>query len=99
MNTPTTHDIEKVDEMVRDFCSVVPKTKSEVRRRIESLVAHTKEEVIREVLEMCEKAKEPKMEDLRGTYGAKKDWLKILEGVNYERSRLRQAITNLREMK
>jgi len=25
---------EKIDEMVRDFCSVAPKSKSEVRQRI-----------------------------------------------------------------
>jgi len=25
---------DKIDEMVRDFCSIIPKTKSEVRQRI-----------------------------------------------------------------
>jgi len=30
---------EKIEEMVRDFCSVAPKSKSEVRRRISESIA------------------------------------------------------------
>lgn len=30
---------ESIDTMLRDFCSVVPKSKSEVRRRIENLLS------------------------------------------------------------
>ena len=30
------HNKQQIDEMVRDFCSVVPRSKSEVRRRIET---------------------------------------------------------------
>ena len=32
---------QKIEEMVRDFCSVVPKSKSEVRRRISESIAQT----------------------------------------------------------
>ncbi len=37
-----------LDEMVRDFCSVVPRSKSEVRRRINQLTSQTKAERIEE---------------------------------------------------
>jgi len=45
-------NIEKIDEMVRDFCSVAPKSKSEVRQRIsESIhqaIAEERQRVVRE---------------------------------------------------
>ena len=34
---------EKIEEMVRDFCSVVPKSKSEVRQRIQQALAEDRE--------------------------------------------------------
>jgi len=35
---------QKIDEMVRDFCSVVPRSKSEVRRRISTSITRAIEE-------------------------------------------------------
>jgi len=37
---------EKIEEMVRDFCSVVPKSKSEVRQRIHQAIAEERERVL-----------------------------------------------------
>jgi len=37
---------EKIEEMVRDFCSVVPKSKSEVRQRIHQALAEDRERVV-----------------------------------------------------
>ena len=37
---------KEIDEMVRDFCSVVPKSKSEVRKRISNLLAKREKELI-----------------------------------------------------
>ncbi|MDZ4785403.1 MAG: hypothetical protein SGJ02_04935 [bacterium] len=40
---------EKIEEMVRDFCSVVPKSKSEVRQRIHQAIAEERERVRGEI--------------------------------------------------
>ena len=40
---------ENLNEMVRDFCSVVPKSKSEVRERIQSLLTSFKSELLKEI--------------------------------------------------
>jgi hypothetical protein len=39
--TSTPIQEESIDNMVRDFCSVVPKSKSEVRKRLENIVSTT----------------------------------------------------------
>jgi len=50
---------ENIEEMVRDFCSVAPKSKSEVRRRIsESIAQAIAEERERVVGECCIACKE-----------------------------------------
>lgn len=40
---------ENLDEFVRDICSVVPKSKSEVRRRLSDLLATTRKEVVEHI--------------------------------------------------
>ena len=42
----TVSNTEKIEEMVRDFCSVVPKSKSEVRQRIQQALAEERERVV-----------------------------------------------------
>jgi len=50
---------DKIDEMVRDFCSIIPKSKSEVRQRIvESInqaVAEERKRVVREARQTLKK--------------------------------------------
>lgn len=48
------HGEEGIDEMVRDFCSVVPKSKSEVRQRIKNLLSQQKSSLLREMREKVE---------------------------------------------
>lgn len=50
---PSSNNLEEiVNEMARDFCSIVPKTKSEVRKRILNLISSLTEERIGEIEEM-----------------------------------------------
>jgi len=56
--TPT----NKIEEMVRDFCSVTPNIKSEVRRRIYEALAEEKERVeksVNDILDRYVVKKEP----------------------------------------
>ena len=48
---------DKIDEMVRDFCSVVPKSKSEVRQRIVKSIHQTLAEEKERILGEIEKVK------------------------------------------
>lgn len=93
--TPTTHDIEKkmreeIKYILFDFHKKMFSGSDIYRdecieKTTDELLAHTKEEVIREVLEIVG-------EDVSN--------MKVLgDIINQERSRIRQAITNLREMK
>jgi len=41
---------EKIDEMVRDFCSVAPKSKSEVRQRISQAIKEAEQSLIKQIL-------------------------------------------------
>ena len=41
---------DSIDEMVRDFTSVIPRAKSEVRERITNLLSNQKKEILEEVL-------------------------------------------------
>ena len=42
----TVSKTEKIEEMVRDFCSVVPKSKSEVRQRIQQAIVEERARVV-----------------------------------------------------
>ena len=40
---------DSIDEMVRDFTSVIPRAKSEVRRRLTDLLSTQKKEILRQI--------------------------------------------------
>lgn len=47
-------NLETIDEIVRDFTSVVPRSKSEVRKRIEELLAEKRAELAEKIKELMD---------------------------------------------
>ena len=50
---------ETINEMTRDFCSVIPLPKSEVRRRLRNLQQQERERILEKIMEIKYRSHDP----------------------------------------